>query len=65
VKAFLASLALARNLDRIQALQGIAPETRSSLKLSPTKHEDWIVLRGDDLRLKERVTVCVTGAGAG
>ena len=27
MKAFLASLALARNLDRIQVLQGIDPET--------------------------------------
>jgi len=39
--------------------------SEKGMRSSPTKHEDWIVLRGDDLRLKERVTVCVTGAGAG
>jgi hypothetical protein len=30
----------------------------------PTKRDDWVVLRGDDLRLKERVTFRITG-GAG
>ena len=32
--------------------------------LLPTKRDDWVVLRGDDLRLKERVTFRITG-GAG
>ena len=30
----------------------------------PTKRDDWVVLRGDDLRLKEGVTFRITG-GAG
>ena len=29
-----------------------------------TKRDDWVVLRGDDLRLRERVTFRITG-GAG
>jgi len=27
----------------------------------PTKRDDWVVLRGDDLRLRERVTFRITG----
>lgn len=36
----------------------------ATLTLPPTKRDDWVVLRGDDLRLKERVTFRITG-GAG
>ena len=36
----------------------------ANLTLPPTKRDDWVLLRGDDLRLKERVTSRVTG-GAG
>ena len=33
-------------------------------RFHPTKRDDWVVLRGDDSRLKERVTFRITG-GAG
>ncbi len=36
----------------------------ANLSLPPTKRDDWVVLRGDDLRLKEKVTFRITG-GAG
>jgi len=34
------------------------------MRITPTKGGDSVVLRGDDLRLKERVTFRITG-GAG